>query len=312
LLEPKCPIDPNEYIDLHLDMLKLIQYDEIKHCNLNKDVIDILSRLNWYCIILTQSCMELIWPGLVWQAEILERSLLEATIKLIYISIDKSKIDQKADEFQNVISDINHYKRRKDMLEFLDGVNINNDITKHSFQNVTKYNVEMKFNKKERNKILEKWTFNSMTKEIDTYKIDGFDKLEYFKNYYANTSHYIHVDIDCLDLIWDRDNRGDIEKSAMTLAHMGRELEDLYTFNAMRTYSLLRLYDIDKSVLPKYIESKKSIINKISSLNKNGKIFIKNIIYKKKAVRRHDKHTRRRINTIIRNPTLIMSNNACR
>jgi hypothetical protein len=254
-------------MDLQFEMLILIKYNEIIFDDLNKNVIDLLSRLNEYCFILTQSCMELIWPGFVWQAEILERSLLEATIKLIYISIDKSKINQKLDEFENNISDINQYKRRKEMLDFLDGVKIDNEVTKHTFQNVTKYDVEMKFNQRERKKILEKWTFNSMTKEIDSYKIPGFDKLKYFQNYYTNTSHYIHVDIDCLDLIWDRDNRGDEENIALTLAHMGRELTDLYFFNAMRTYSLIKLYDIDESILPNYLESKKDIISKISSLD---------------------------------------------
>jgi hypothetical protein len=181
MFEIKCPIDPEEYMDLHFGILKLIQYDDIKKCKLNKSVIDILTRLNWHCFALTQSCMELVWPGFVWQVEILERSLLEATIKLIYIAIDKSTIDQKVDEFQNVISDINQYKRRKEMLEFLDNIHINNDLDEHALRNVTKYDVEMNLNQKERKKVLEKWTFNSMTKEIDSYKIDGLDKLKYFQ-----------------------------------------------------------------------------------------------------------------------------------
>jgi len=273
LFELKCPIDPNEYMELHLDMLKLIQYDAIKSCDLTKEVIDLTMQLNQYCIMLTQSCMSLIWSGFVWQAEILERSLLEATIKLIYISIDKSNIDQKVDEFQNIISDINQYKRRKEVIEYLDGISIDNDVDKHIFQTITKDNVEMKFNKNERKKILEKWTFNLMTKEIDSYKIDGFDKLKYFLNYYSSTSHYIHVDIDCLNLIWDRNNRGDKEEELLTLAHMRRELTDLYLFNAMRTLSLLRLYNIDKTILSKYIESKKDIIDKISSLGKEWNDF---------------------------------------
>ena len=221
--------------------------------------------------------MVLIWSGFVWQAEILERSLLEATIKLVYISIDKSKIDQKIDEFQNIISDINQYKRRKEVIEFLDGVNINNDVDKHTLQTITKDHVEMKFNKNERKKILEKWTFNSMTKEIDSYKIDGFDKLKYFQNYYSTTSHYIHVDIDCLNLIWDRENRSNEEETALTLAHMGRELMDLYIFNIMRTSSLIELYNIDKSTLLNYIESKKEIINKISLLEKEWNNFSKHL-----------------------------------
>jgi hypothetical protein len=267
MFEIECPIDPEEYMDLHFGMLKLIQYDNIK-CNLNKSVIDLLTRLNWHCFTLTQSCIELIWPGFVWQAEILERSLLEATIKLIYIAIDKSTIDQKVDEFQNVISDINQYKRRKELLEFLDNIHIKNDVDEHALRNVTEYDVEMNLNQKERKKVLEKWTFNSMTKEIDSYKIDGFDKLKYFQNFYSNTSHYLHVDIDCLDIIWDRDNRDDREREAITLAHMGRELTDIYVFHAMRTNSLLRLYDIDNSVLSKYLKSKKSIIDKISALDR--------------------------------------------
>jgi len=273
LFEIKCPIDPKEYMNLHLDMLKLLQYDAIKSCGLSKDVIDLTTRLNWHCIMLTQPCMELIWPGFVWQTEILERSLLEATIKLIYISIDKTKIDQKVDEFQNVISDINQYKRRKEMVELLNGVNFDNDVTKHTYQTVTKNNVDMKFNKNERKKILERWTFNSMTKEIDSYKIDGFDRLKYFQNYYSNTSHYIHVDIDCLNLIWDRENRDADEEELLTLAHMGRELMDLYIFNTMRTYSLLRLYNINIKTLYQYLESKKNIIDKISLLEKKWNDF---------------------------------------
>ena len=266
MFELECPINPEEYMDLHLGMLKIIQYDKIKLCKLDRNVIDILTRLNCHCFILTQSCMELIWTRFVWQAEILERSLLEATIKLIYIAIDKSTIEQKVYEFQNVISDINQYKRRKELFELLDNIPINNDVNEHIFKNVIKDDVEMNLNKNERKNILEKWTFNSMTNEIDSYKIDGFDKLKYFKNYYSNSSHHLHTDIDCLNLIWDRDNRDEKEKEAITLAHMGRELKDIYFFNVMRTYSLSRLYDIDSSVLTKYIISKKNIIDKISTL----------------------------------------------
>jgi hypothetical protein len=267
MLEPKCPINSDEYMDLHYGMHNLIQYEKMKQSNLNKSVIDILTRLNSYCVILTQSCMELIWPEFVWQAEILERSLLESTIKLIYIAIDKSKIDQKVDEFQNVISDINQYKRKKDILEFLNEVDIDDDVTKHTYQSLSNFDVKINLNQKERNRILEKWAFNSMTKEIDSYNIQGFNKLKYFKNYYASASHYIHVDIDCLDLIWDRDNRNDEEQAALTLAHMGRELCDLYSFSVVRTHSLMDLYNIDRSILSKYLESKKEIINKISSLD---------------------------------------------
>ena len=287
MFELKCPIDPEEYMDLHFGMLKLIQYDDIKKCKLNKNVIDILTRLNWHCFTLTQSCMELVWPGFVWQVEILERSLLEATIKLVYIAIDKPTIDQKVNEFQNVIFDINQYKRRKERLEFLDNIHINNDIDEHALRNVTKYGVEINLNQKERKKMLEKWAFNSMTKEIDSYKIEGFDKLKYFQNFYSNTSHYLHVDIDCLDIIWDRDNRDDREREAITLAHMGRELTDIYVFHAMRTNSLLRLYDIDNSVLPKYLKSKESIINKISALDNEWHNFYKEH-YFDKNIRDHE------------------------
>ena len=275
MFEIKCPIDPEEYMDLHFGMLKLIQYDNIKKCKLNKSIIDILTRLNWHCFTLTQSCMELVWPGFVWQVEILERSLLEATIKLIYIAIDKSTINQKVDEFQNVISGINQYKRRKEMLEFLDNIHINSDVDEHILRNVTKYDVKMNINQRKRKKIIEKWTFNSMTKEIDSYKIDGFDKLKYFQNFYSNTSHYLHVDIDCLDLIWARDNIEEKEREAITLAHMGRELTDMYAFHAMRTNSLLKLYDIDNSILPRYLKSKEGIINKISALDREWHNFYK-------------------------------------
>jgi len=273
MFEIKCPVNPEEYMDLHFGMLKLIQYDDIKHCKLSKNVVDLIKRLNWHCFTLTQSCMELIWPGFVWQAEILERSLLEATIKLIYIAIDKSTIDQKVDEFQNIISDINQYKRRKEMLEYLDNVDLKNDVDKHALRTVTKINVDINLNQRERKKILEKWAFNSMTKEIDKFKIEGFDKLKYFQNFYSSTSHYLHVDIDCLNLIWDRENREEKEKEAITLAHIGRELTDLYSFNAIRTSSLLRLYGVDKSVLPNYLKTKEDIINKISSLDKEWQNF---------------------------------------
>jgi hypothetical protein len=273
MFEPKCPVDPKEYMDLHMDMLKLIQYEQIKSCDLAKNVIDILMRLNWHCVTLTQSCMELIWPGFVWQAEILVRSLLEATIKLIYITIDKLNIDQKIDEFQNIISDINQYKRRKEIIELLDGVNFHNDVAEHAYQKIIDDDVEMKLNQNERKKIIERWTFNSMTQEIDSYKIENFDKLKYFKNYYSSTSHYTHVDIDCLNIIQDCDKRGEKENEALTLAHMGRELKDIYLFNVMRTYSLLRLFNIDKFILPEYIKSKKNIIEKIDSLSKEWDSF---------------------------------------
>jgi len=263
-----CPLSPNEYFDLHFDMFKLIQYEDTKKCNYDKNVIDLLFRLNSYCMVLTQSCIELIWPGFVWQAEILERSLLEATVKLIYITVDKLKISQKVEEFQYTISNINHYKRQKELTELLDGVKNFNELDKHAFQTVVNNDVDMKLNQQERKKILEKWSFNSMTKEIDSYNIEGLNKLSYFQNYYSNTSHYIHVDIDCLDLFWERGDREKTEKDTIELAHMGRELEDIFYFNIIRTERLMNLFNINISNLNNYLESRQDFIEEIKSLSK--------------------------------------------
>jgi hypothetical protein len=276
MFEQICPIDPSKYMDLHFSMHNLIQYNDIRASGLEKEIVDLLTRLNSYCFVLTQSCMELIWSGFVWQAEILERSLLEATIKLIYISIDKSKMKQKVNEFQNIISDINQYKRRKEMIDFLDNIDNADEILKHTYQNVINNDVNMDLNKNKRNKIMEKWSFNSMIREIDSYNIEWFNKNKYFQNYYANCSHYIHVDIDCLDLIWDRENRNNEEYAKITLAHMGRELSDLYSYNFTRTHILMKLYNIDLNILKECIRSKKEIIDSISTLENEWNVYYKN------------------------------------
>ncbi|MHB8984632.1 MAG: DUF5677 domain-containing protein [Eubacteriales bacterium] len=178
--------------------------------------MDLLTRLNSYCIMLTKASMQLIWPGFVWQAEILERSLLEGTIKLIYMAIDPKTVEAKAQEFANTLSDIYQFKRRKDLKDYLDNLSVDNEVLKDSYQKIIDCEVKLNLNRKERKEIERRWSLNEMTRKIDEYSIEGFEKLKYFQAYYATASHITHVDINCRDLIWDRDKRNSEEKQSMT------------------------------------------------------------------------------------------------
>lgn len=262
------PISAQEYNKSIMGFLNLSSGINYNESGLSPTAIRTIGQLNGFCSMLAQSAMQLIWSGCVWEAEIIIRTILEASIRLAYICIDKSEVEDKVFEYNEVLANVYQTKREKRMDAYLKNVNSDDPVLKKSFEEVIAIHPSSDMNRKRRQQIERKWAFNELTTKIDSYGLDYLNKMTYFANSYGTASHIVHADSDGVGMIWERDSRSNDEKEAITYGHIARELSDIFWLSVMRTYVISKLFNIPVDRLTEYIKMQDPLLNKIKQLEK--------------------------------------------
>ena len=174
----------------------------------------------------------LIQTGCLWDADMILRSVAEASIKLIFVSIQLAdERNNKALEFWVDIAEINQIKQAKQaeaVVENLKDTDFNPlhiepiTMSKNDLDRLTK-----KWPRNKRQRILQSWSYNEMVKQIAA-KTDN-KTIESLARNFTQSSHLIHADETALGVINDRKNRTPEEKNALIILHERRLLSDCIT-----------------------------------------------------------------------------------
>lgn len=174
----------------------------------------------------------LIQTGCLWDADMILRSIAEASIKLIFVSIQsEEEREKKATEFWVDLSEINQLKQAKQAQSVIDNLNKTNfnplyieqiTLSKEELDELAK-----KWTKKNRQKIMQSWSYNEMVRQI-SIKTNN-KAIESLARSFTQSSHFIHADETALGVINDRKNRPPEEKNALIILHERRLLSDSIT-----------------------------------------------------------------------------------
>ncbi|OAS16763.1 DUF5677 domain-containing protein [Paenibacillus oryzisoli] len=242
----------------------LHDYFELTSAYFNKDseISDnhryILKQLPISCQLTSESSLILVGNVRMWDNEMLLRSIMEGTVKFIYLSLGSNEErERKLTEFWEVLPTISEIKRTKRAKELINGLPkpLTNDmgfIKEVILDNETIEELERKFPRKLRKEIEHKWSYSEIVKELSKHPL--YSNLQGLFHGYGIGSQLIHQDADAINLLIDHNSRATERREAKELAHGCRQISDIITFAAMRyfAYSKLHNENIEKLFLESF------------------------------------------------------------
>lgn len=185
-----------------------------------------------------ESVLILLENDKVMEAEILERTVVEGTVKMVYLSIgDENERAKKSEEFWDKMFKIDRNKKNKKADDLL---NLIPDLQKTVINNYRiKYDEIDEFikntNKNDRKAIEHNWSFNQMIKVISENS-DEWSNLIGISLMYNQSSNLTHMDSVAIRMIIDR-----LTEPELTVAHKCRILSDMVILSIVR---LKTIYDV--------------------------------------------------------------------
>ena len=179
------------------------------------------------------SIFVLIQNGCLWDADIILRSVAEASIKLIFVSLHSSdEQEKKLSEFWHDLAEINQLKQAEQAQALIDNLKDTNFDPLHIapllLSDEELERLSKKWTKKNRQRVMQLWSYNEMIKKIA--ETTDNQKIQSLNRNFTQSSHLIHADETALGVINDRKNRGTEEKMALSILHEVRLLNDSLSF----------------------------------------------------------------------------------
>lgn len=247
-----------------------------KECSsLNKKTIFNRNQIYLNTYLTTESIVILLGQGKLWDAEILNRCVLEWTIKYLYLCLgDINTTIKKVEDFSELIPNLNAVKRSNKVEELLKTFEDKESIKLKPLHEMLLTGIEKEeyyqdLNKTDRKNIENKWSFNAMLKSL----IDHDKKYESLLNLtyqYSMSSHLIHMDGDAVGMIWERTQRNKEELDLLEFSQKCRLISDLMGLCLFRTQLI---FDLSETDLLKIQEIKEKYKTLYIGLNNYGKLF---------------------------------------
>ena len=236
------------------ESLKTCSSNQWEKANITEDEIRILHRLNGYCAMLSQTVLQMIGNDIVWECEIIMRTISEGTIKLVYMCCEAESIKAKIQQYSEELSDYAFNKDSRRASEYVDKVSGIDDVHRHTYLALNKLKVKTEKQRKEQKQSEQAWSFLEMLRQIEKASLPFSDQITAMAYGYGLSSHFVHADSEAIGLIWDRAHREQDEQVAVTMANKGRFVSDLTAMTLLRTWTLVQAGDGDVKRIERLID----------------------------------------------------------
>lgn len=233
--------------------------------NLLEDKTDEFSslvlRLHAFAHKRMDALLVLVQNDCLWDAEMILRSIAEASVKLVYLSsaLSDEQRSQKVIEFWTDMAEINQLKRSKQTRELLSVTGFDSQVlTDIVLSDEREEELSAKWTKSKRQKIEQPWSYNEMIKSIA--KSTNQEEILSLSRNFTQSSHFIHADETALGIITDRNMRETWDKEGQINLHEIRLLSDCIS---LYSWNLLTLAELFKFKTKREV---KTIITKFKSL----------------------------------------------
>ena len=226
------------------------------------DLIDVvkaqlLATLSTTCLSTTGSALHLIGIGRVWDASILQRSVMEGTIRFIYLLHGDGSFEERFDEFSSALEDIAWLRLTQKVQSFLDTLG-DQKLDNGSQQTLESMRlsdsefgeISHKYPKRKRRQIEDKWSFGKLLEYLASKDLLPSQAAADFQLRYLKSSQSIHGNPLGLASFYERAHRPEPNRSWATYAHAAettRILKDLTLYRLSAAHIFLRL-NIDELV----------------------------------------------------------------
>lgn len=227
------------------------------------------------CHLSSESSLILVREAKEWDADIINRSVMEGTIKYAFImSGEESDVRQKAFEYWEQLPNFSAIRHHDRALAFLNEVANPDDPEWMPFKKLLLSQKEIDSlrdgtNKKDRSVLEQKWSFSEITKNFTQSESGGLRLLSHLAHGYGMSSHLIHKDGDGVGMVWERYGRNEREQSAVKLGHCARIVSDICSFSKLRLFQLLRFCGQKTDVIQEIEKRYDLLFDELSKASKN-------------------------------------------
>jgi len=157
--------------------LEIINTNKWDSNDLACDHIKALVRLNGYCAMLSQTIMQMLLNGVVWECEIMIRAVSEGSIKLLYVCGKPDETKAKASEYQDELIDYAYSKDSDRAAFYSENVAFVPAVQAHIYSSMGAHKVAFDKTRKERKSVEQKWSHLEMLKEIESMNLPGLGSI---------------------------------------------------------------------------------------------------------------------------------------
>jgi hypothetical protein len=257
----------DEISEFFEDALRICSSNKWRKAKISEEDIRVLYRLNGYCAMLSQTVLQMTLNDIVWECEILMRTISEGTIKLLYICGDTNTIGEKIQQYSEELSDYSINKDSTRAMTYVEKVEGLDDVHKHTYLTLDKFTVDLEKTRKERKQTEQRWSFLEMLNQIEKMSMPFVDKITALAYGYGLSSHFVHADFEAIGLIWDRINREEKEQELLHNAHKSRFMGDMLTMALARAWILNKNGEGDIEEYKKLAISFNELMKKILALS---------------------------------------------
>jgi hypothetical protein len=204
------------------------------------------TQLYLSCHFSSESSLILLQHGQEWDAEIINRSIIEGVTKYIYmLNGSEEEVLEKAKEYWEILPSYSAIKRSDRAASLLAEVTPKEMDNWLSIQELTLEpeqvdSIRGDTNKQQRKQLEQKWSFSQIIKEFSKSSDTRLSPLIHLSYNYGMSSHLIHKDGDGVGMVWERCIRTAEEQAWVKAAHIARSISDICTFVEMRTLFLFQ------------------------------------------------------------------------
>ncbi|MDI3325395.1 DUF5677 domain-containing protein [Pontibacterium granulatum] len=241
----------SHFIGEHFDNCKALldkDYD-----GLHPQVRFVSTQLYLSCHFSSESSLILLREGREWDADIISRSVIEGTVKYIYMlqGNDGEKLTRSI-EYWERLPNYAAIKRSSRAESFLLDIEESDSLEWQAIRDLVLSDSEIEAyragsNTKERKLLEQKWSFSQIIKNYANDSEEGLEYLAHLAHDYGMSSHLIHKDGDGVGMIWERSQREAERLNAVKIAHIAKSISDLCTFSEIRSIYLHKSCNLDYS-----------------------------------------------------------------
>jgi len=234
----------SHYIGEHFDHCKPLL--DIDYNGIHPLIRFVSTQLYLSCQFSTESSLLLIKEGQEWDAEIINRSIIEGVVKYIYmLQGSEDEMLTKVTEYWETLPDFSAIKRSDRVTALLNEVPDDISSNWRGLKDLKLSDDEVMSlrdgsNKHERKLLEQKWSFSNIVQTFSKSSDENLSLLVHLAYNFGMSSHLIHKDGDGVAMIWERCTRETNRQKAVKLGHMARTISDLCSFAEMRTVFLFK------------------------------------------------------------------------
>lgn len=224
------------------------------------------------CHLTSESALILIANDKEWDADSLCRSVMEGSVKYIYMLIgDTVEVRKKAEEYWDIMPSFESIKRSDRVKRFLETVSDTSGMEWRPLRELIMEDeaveaISRTLTAKQIREITERWRFSNIRRQFEESHDTASRELVHLAFSYGMSSHTLHKDGDGTAMVWDRYRRSAECQTAVALAHSSRVVLDVCTFAQLRLRQLLKVCNRSTEPILVLQEQYKSFFDELSGV----------------------------------------------